>query len=107
MGDKPEGESTATASANKEDGEDKFDGKDKPEEENLAEELKLLMEESTQELPEDLLEGKHRGSAPAQKSPEKIVVTKPEGEETLEVVEIEEQLTEEDLPSDTESLADP
>jgi len=120
--DKPEDESTAAASATKEDGEDKLDGEDKPEEEDLAEELKLLMEESTQELPEDLLEGKHRGSAPAQKSPEKIVVTKPEGEETLEVVEIEEphkiyypanyvkfaqQLTEDDLPSDTESLADP
>jgi len=113
-----EGEAAVATPASEKEGEEEK----KPEEDDLSEELKLLIEESTQELPEDLLEGKHRGSAQTQKSPEKIVVTKPEGEETLEVVDIEEphkifyaanylkfaqQLNEDYLPSDSESLADP
>merc|ERR1719167_1036544 len=112
-----EGETAVATPASEKEGEE-----EKPEEDDLSEELKLLIEESTQELPEDLLEGKHRGSVQTQKSPEKIVVTKPEGEETLEVVDIEEphkifyaanylkfaqQLNEDYLPSDSESLADP
>jgi len=61
--------------------------------EDLETELKLLLEEGAKELPEDLIEGKHRpnSSAPKQPSPEKIVVTKPEednqAEEIIEIVE--------------------
>jgi len=57
---------------------------------DLEAELKLLLEDAKKDLEDDLIEGKHRESGgPVQKSPEKIVVTKPDSEETAEVVEIE------------------
>merc|ERR1719239_1633537 len=62
---------------------------EKKEEEDLEEELKELRKEATEELDEALLEGKHRESVgPVAKSPEKIIVTKPDSEETAEVIDI-------------------
>jgi len=97
------------------------------EKEDLDEELKLLLEDSKKELPEDLLEGKHNPSSEKIPSPEKIVVTKPEGDEIAEIVTIEEpkpkrtiwypvnylkfveglQAEAADLDSDVESNVDP
>jgi len=58
-------------------------------EEDLEEELKELRKEATEELDEALLEGKHRESVgPVAKSPEKIIVTKPDSEETAEVIDL-------------------
>merc|ERR1719341_2540969 len=58
-------------------------------EEDLEEEVKALRKEATEELDEALLEGKHRESVgPVAKSPEKIIVTKPDSEETAEVIDL-------------------
>jgi len=63
--------------------------------EELVEEMKLLLKEATEEIPEDILEGRHK-KGPKRDSPEKIVVTKPEEdkEEIAEVITIDEPASE-------------
>jgi len=92
--DEEEDEETSESEA-KEDEAEKVEEKSKSKKEDLNEELKLLMEESEKELPGDLLEGKHKPSEnkPNVPSPEKIVVTKPEGEEA-EIITIEDPVKE-------------
>jgi len=71
--------------------EDKQEAMELAKKKELEEELKLLIEESGKDLPEDLLEGKHHPISEKVPSPEKIVVTKPDGEEEVtDIVPVEE-----------------
>jgi len=94
-GDANEAQESAGASQPETTGDEKQEKPEKPEkldteiEKDITEEeLKFLLKEAEEEIPEDLLEGKHRESAPQLPTPEKITITNADSEEVEEVVEI-------------------